>query len=198
MKNQPTIARRLFVTFVPQEWINNQSVPCGATEQKDATDHLLQLRLSEIHALRDRDISSDEFVDALAWAHYGPFEVRVVQAVKEYFGVGDLSDITQSMFDDACAGKLPPLGEDASDEDRSGYLRSWMLTYGEHALLFACEAEDIRHAIEQCENANPGDKIIGAFEVPAACLGRPATLNHVEHLRDMVSHQTDAALSALI
>jgi phage tail protein X len=166
-------------------------------EEIDATDHLLSLTLNELHAIKDRDGSSDEFVDAVAWGHYGPFEVRVVDAVQAYFGVSQLGEITQQMLDAAKAGELPALETQTPDVDRTHLLQSWMLTYGAYALLFACEAENITHAIEQCENANPGEAIIGAFKVPTACLGQAPSIGQVDHVREMVTQQTAQAAAAL-
>lgn len=197
MKTQTNILRRLFVTFVAQEWIGDVAMAFNPPEEIDATDHLLSLTLNELHAIKDRDGSSDEFVDAVAWGHYGPFEVRVVDAVQAYFGVSQLGEITQQMLDAAKAGELPALETQTPDVDRTHLLQSWMLTYGAYALLFACEAENITHAIEQCENANPGEAIIGAFKVPTACLGQTPTLDQVDHVREMVTQQTAQAAAAL-
>lgn len=197
MKTQTNILRRLFVTFVAQEWIGDVAMAFNPPEEIDATDHLLSLTLNELHAIKDRDGSSDEFVDAVAWGHYGPFEVRVFDAVQAYFGVSQLGEITQQMLGAAKAGELPAKETQTPDVDRTHLLQSWMLTYGAYALLFACEAENITHAIEQCENANPGEAIIGAFKVPTACLGQTATLDQVDHVREMVTQQTAQAAAAL-
>ena len=197
MKSHSNIIRRLLVTFVVQEWIGKTAMSFSPPEEVDATDQLLSLTLKELHSLKDRDGSSDEFVDAVAWGHYGPFEVRAVDAVLAYFGVAQLGDITQDMLDAAKAGELPAVDTQAPAAKRA-QLQSWMLTYGAFALLFACEAENISHAIEQCENANPGEAIIGAFKVPTACLGQAPSADQVNHVSDMVSRQTAQAASALI
>ena len=197
MKTHSNTIRRLLVTFVVQEWIGNTAMSFSPPEQVDATDHLMSLTLKELHSVKDRDGSSDEFVDAVAWGHYGPFEVRVVDALLAYFGVSQLGDITQQMLDAAKAGELPALDAQAPEADRSNLLQSWMLTYGAYALLFACEAENITHAIEQCENANTGEAIIGAFKVPTACLGQAPSIDQVDHVREMVTQQTAQAAAAL-
>lgn len=202
MKTPSNIAHRLLVTFIAQEWIGDVAMSFSQPETVDATEHLLSLSINEIHAIKDRDGSSDEFVDAVERGHYGPFEVRVVDAVLSYFGVSRLGDITQEMLDAARTGDLParaaaaPPSDNASLQEFSRLLSSWMLTYGEYALLFACEAEDINHAIEQCENANPGEAIIGAFKVPTACLGKAPVLDQIDHAREMVTQQTAQAAAA--
>lgn len=50
----------------------------------------------------------------------------------------------------------PPAGDTA--------LKPWTVVHGDAGQMFTCQAEDIAHAIEQCENANPNDAIQGAFE----------------------------------
>ena len=197
MKTHSNSIRRLLVTFVVQEWIGNTAMSFSPPEQVDATDHMLSLTLKELHSVKDRDGSSDDFVDAVAWGHYGPFEVRVVDALLAYFEVSQLGDITQQMLDAAKAGELPALDAKVPGVHRSHLLQSWMLTYGANALLFACEAEDINHAIEQCENAHPGETIIGAFKVPTACLGHSPSTDLVDHVREMVTLQTMQPTAAL-
>jgi hypothetical protein len=46
--------------------------------------------------------------------------------------------------------------------DRSHLLCAWSVLYGPHALKFECQAEDVLHAIEQCRNAYPDDKVVSA------------------------------------
>lgn len=48
------------------------------------------------------------------------------------------------------------------DASRETVLQDWTVEYGQQHLLFECQAEDIKHAIEQCENANPNDEVVGA------------------------------------
>ena len=196
MKTPSNITRRLLVAFVAQEWIGDVAMSFSPPEQVDATDHLLSLTLKELHSVKDRDGSSDEFIDAVALGHYGPFEVRVVDALLDYFCVSRLGEITQEMLDAANAGELPAMDAKAPEADNAN-LQSWMLTYGAYALLFACEAKNITHAIEQCRNANPGDAIIGAFKVPTVCLGQAPSLEQVDHVREMVTQQTAQAAAAL-
>lgn len=197
MKPHSNTIRRLLVDFVVQEWIDNVATSFSPPEKVDATDHLLNLTLKELHSIKDRDGSSDEFVDAVARGHYGPFEVRVVDAVRAYFAVSQLGEITQKMLDAAKAGELPAFDTKLPKADRKHLLQSWKLTYGAYALLFACEAENITDAIEQCQNANPGEVIIGAFRAPTACLGQRPSLEQVDHVREMVTRQTAQAAVAL-
>lgn len=50
----------------------------------------------------------------------------------------------------------------SDDQDRTHLLQDWTVCYGADALLFPCKAENISHAIEQCENAYPGDVVVSA------------------------------------
>lgn len=203
-------ARRLIVDFQPQEWIRDMAIPCGAVERVDATDYLHTLNLLEIHSLRDRPGSNDDFVDAVERGHYGPFEVRATDAVLEYFGVEILSDITQQMLDDAKAGKplfvdFPALEEatapqksavellDADYVAGDASLRDWIVMYGfaDGAMYFSCRAEDIHHAIQQCSDANPDMKIFSAFELPQ---GTGAT----ENLNELTSGPMSGASHSLL
>lgn len=48
--------------------------------------------------------------------------------------------------------------------DRSHLLKDWTVRYGESGLKFECQAEDIKHAIEQCENAyGPNDEVLATL-----------------------------------
>jgi len=47
--------------------------------------------------------------------------------------------------------------------ETSGDLQNWTVRYGESGLLFLCQAENIAHAIGQCENAYPGEPVVGAI-----------------------------------
>ena len=49
------------------------------------------------------------------------------------------------------------------EERAANELSAWTVLYGE-GNHFTCQAEDIHHAIEQCENAYPGENIVTAFE----------------------------------
>lgn len=203
MKHPSHIDHRLLVTFIPQEWIGRVAKSFSPPETVDATEHLLGLALNEIHAIKDRDGSSDQFVDAVERGHYGPFEVHVVDAVLSYFGVSQLCDITQAMLDAAKVGGLsgratvPLQGTDVPEQGCAQPLSLWMLTYGDLALFFACEARDIKHAISQCESANPGQVIMGAFKAPMACLGEGPKLEQAAYLRELLSQQTAQATALL-
>lgn len=83
-----------------------------------------------------------------------------------------LARATESSLFDELAGLVHPdvinrfcdLVTKVEQENRGGTtLTSWTVLHG-NGLHFTCEAEDIHHAIEQCENAYPGEYIITAFE----------------------------------
>lgn len=46
--------------------------------------------------------------------------------------------------------------------DRTHLLLDWTVRYGAESLLFHCRAENITHAVEQCENAYPDEVIVSA------------------------------------
>lgn len=54
------------------------------------------------------------------------------------------------------------------DYDAARPLRKWLLRYGEHALQFECDAQDIAHAVEQCRDAYPLDVVVSATLAEAA------------------------------
>lgn len=161
--NQPSARapRRLTVSFIPQQWISDVAIPCSAHEPVDATDHMLSLGLPQIHALRDASDSSDDFVDPLDRAHYGPYAVHCVEAICEYFSVDRLTNITEEMLAAARRGEY-------LEEDRTHLLRSWLVICGEDRMSFICQAEDVEHAIEQCRNAYPDEDVITAMRIPSA------------------------------
>lgn len=41
-------------------------------------------------------------------------------------------------------------------------LGAWTVLYGEEHLIFECQADTIAHAVEQCENAYPGEFVVSA------------------------------------
>lgn len=53
-------------------------------------------------------------------------------------------------------------------EDRTALLRTWLVIFGHDRLSFFCQAEDVEHAIEQCRNAYPDEKVIKAMRIPDA------------------------------
>lgn len=161
--NQPSARapRRLTVSFIPQQWISDVAIPCSAPEPVDATDHMLSLGLPQIHALRDASDSSDDFVDPLDRAHYGPYAVHCVEAICEYFSVDRLTNITEEMLAAARRGEY-------LEEDLTHLLRSWLVICGEDRMSFICQAEDVEHAIEQCRNAYPDEDVITAMRIPSA------------------------------
>ncbi|GBG14590.1 uncharacterized protein NMK_2189 [Novimethylophilus kurashikiensis] len=87
--------RRIEGTFVKQRWGGRKGDDAILVDYEwfDATDAILMLDHATLQALDDCGDTTDE----LGRSHVdwdGPFEVMVVDAVCEYFGVEELEDIT--------------------------------------------------------------------------------------------------------
>lgn len=86
--------KRIVGTMLKQVWVGDFPVDCGS-EKFDATTLVISLPLEQIHNLRDHDYSSDYVGQAyIKWD--GPHEVDIVSSVCEYFGVSELTDITEN------------------------------------------------------------------------------------------------------
>lgn len=107
--------RRIVGTFQRQRWSGPKqdlAIPEGEKEDFDATDAVLLLSLEELQRLADHDTSSDALgLRFIRWD--GPCEVAVVEAICDYFGVGELSDITEEAlaFARQEANPQPPVEE---------------------------------------------------------------------------------------
>lgn len=103
--------RRIIGTFFKQHWRDdNEPVDIGRVEF-DATDAILLMTLVDLHALEDRDDSTDAIGgNHVQWA--GPFEVEIVESICLYFGVDDLCAITDEALTYARGRANPaPWGE---------------------------------------------------------------------------------------
>lgn len=77
------------------------AIPLGE-ESFDATATILAMPLADILRIEDHQNSSDSIGEQHV-NHDGPFEVEIVDAIIEFFGVGELEEITQEMLDAAGA-----------------------------------------------------------------------------------------------
>ena len=89
---------RIQAHFQPQAWQNNCAVDIDGAFEQDVTASVLGLDLRRLVRLED----GSESAEALVIHHYdGPSHVRVVDAVRDYFAVSNLAEITQELLDSA-------------------------------------------------------------------------------------------------
>ncbi|KAF7962619.1 hypothetical protein AWV80_19355 [Cupriavidus sp. UYMU48A] len=86
------------MVFQPQAWIDDCAVDidCGITVV--VTHRVLSLSLDKIRRLGNQDFAIDTVLRAHALEHDGPCRVDVAEPVCEFFGVKDLSEITEDML----------------------------------------------------------------------------------------------------
>lgn len=103
--------KSIIALFQPQAWIDENAVDIDGKKEVDVTHRVLALSLTQIHGLKDYRNSTDDLVNATAVTieHDGPFTVRAVDSICEFFGVDTLSDITCEMLD-AARLEATPLG----------------------------------------------------------------------------------------
>lgn len=98
MNHQKRTEDRIEVVFQPQAWINDNAIDsdCGITVV--VTHRVLSLSLDKIRQLGQQDFAIDTVLRAHALEHDGPCRVDVAEPVCEFFGVKDLSEITEDML----------------------------------------------------------------------------------------------------
>ncbi len=88
--------KRILGQFEKQKWTgpkNDYAEPVGTVEF-DATDYVLSMNLGDILELDDAWITSDPVgIAHVQWS--GPYAVYIVEAVCSYFGIQELSELTQ-------------------------------------------------------------------------------------------------------
>ena len=87
--------------YIKQAWdSSNNSVNLGE-ESFVATEHVLAMRLEDIHELEDMRWSTDNIGEAHV-NHDGPHEVVITESIRQFFDVEELSEITQDQLEQAC------------------------------------------------------------------------------------------------
>lgn len=87
------MTRRIFARFQPQGWVNDCAVDLDGAYEFDVTEQVLALGRGRALALEDDSYESDELWHehpvAAERQHTGPFSVRVEDAIRGYYGVGE-------------------------------------------------------------------------------------------------------------
>lgn len=120
--------KRIMAAFQPQAWVNDHAMDIDHRTDVDVTDKVLSLPLDAIHRLADDDYCTDDLVDLQALGHNGPFYVEVSEQVCEFFGVAELSDVTEYMLASArqATVKTPQYqDEEVIGFDKDGRVMQW-------------------------------------------------------------------------
>ena len=158
---QPTEA--LFVNFYPQYWVGENVLPAGPAERVDVTDQVLAMSPEQIAAIKDGTASAETLVDPEMRGHYGPYTVTGEGALRAFFGVTSLSDVTQEIINDKRAGLVRRAPRAAPDlDDHAGV---WMMGVGVERVFFTCPAESIDEALEKTRQSFPGEPVSSACAV---------------------------------
>lgn len=100
--------RRITGTFIKQEWGGRKGDDAIliAEEDFDATDAILLMDYHDLIKVKDHDESSDSIgQDHVSWS--GPCEVRLGYSICDFFGVDEISEITQENFEYVRAARNP-------------------------------------------------------------------------------------------
>lgn len=152
----------LFANFIPQDWAGDRAVPAGAAEPVDVTDLILAMPATEIAALRDGTPGAEALVDPEALGHYGPYTVSCEAALRGFFGVKSLSELTQQIVDDKLAAR--PRHTVRSSPELEGD-PVWVVGVGHKKEIFTCQAASIDSALEQTRMAFPGQPVSSVYAV---------------------------------
>lgn len=95
---QPT--EPLFVNFYPQYWVGAGVHPAGPAERVDVTDQVLAMSAEQISLIKDGTATADALVDPEMRGHYGPYSVTCEGALRAFFGVASLSEVTHEAIND--------------------------------------------------------------------------------------------------
>lgn len=88
---------KIIAAFQAQEVRGDLYCSVGDPVAVDVTERVLLQDATDIKRLRDDDYPSDHLCGEQADRHGGPFRVEVQEAIQQFFGVDDLSEITQDM-----------------------------------------------------------------------------------------------------
>lgn len=91
------VIRRVIAHFQPQAWVHGYALDIDGDCDLDVTERLLEMPLIDIQTLDDDYYPSDELVYGMT-GHIGPHKHTVKNSVLEFFGVADLSEITETML----------------------------------------------------------------------------------------------------
>ncbi len=152
----------LFVSFYPQYWVGESAVPAGPAERVDVTDAVLAMPATEISALRDASPDADALVDPEARGHYGPYTVACEGALRAFFKVDGLADLTQEIVDKKKEG-MTLMKRRAAPELDGGSI--WMMAVGAERVFFTCHADSIDQALAQTRDAFPGQPVASACSI---------------------------------
>jgi len=102
--------RRILARFVPQAWVNDYAVDIDSAQFFDVTQQIFEMPVEAIRVLRDNRESTDDLCrnGPQAFGHNGPFRVEVTEALKEFFGVESLDQLTQEIKDKAFEERRQP------------------------------------------------------------------------------------------
>lgn len=157
---QPT--EPLFVNFYPQYWVGDNALPAGPAERVDVTDQVLAMSAAELAAIQDGTASADALVDPETRGHYGPYTVTCEAALRGFFGVTSLSELTQEIITDKKAGLVRRAPRGAPDLDTGSV---WMMGVGVERVFFTCRADSIDEALAQTRQTFPGEPVSSACAV---------------------------------
>lgn len=152
----------LFINFYPQYWVGQGMLPAGPAERIDVTEKVLSMAPEEIAAITDGTPAADRLVDPEERGHYGPYTVSCEGALRAFFGVSSLADVTQAIIDEKKAGVIRRPPRAAPDLDGGGM---WMMGVGLDPVFFACRADSIDDALAQTRQSFPGEPVSSACAV---------------------------------
>lgn len=88
----------IIATFQPQAWVGDNTINIDGVLYLDVTRKVLALNLAELHAITDDKESADDLIGIDDVSHQGPFTVTVESSICEYFGVSEVSDVSDEML----------------------------------------------------------------------------------------------------
>lgn len=152
----------LFVQFHPQTWVGEQPVSAGAAERVDVTDQVLAMAVADIATLQDCTPAANALVDAESRGHYGPYTVCCEAALRNFFGVKSLAELTQDIVDEMREGRarIAPRSSPELEGDAI-----WMMGVGRERVYFTCHAASIDDALAQTRTSFPGEPVSSACAV---------------------------------
>lgn len=157
---QPT--EPLFVNFYPQYWVGDNALPVGRAERVDVTDQVLAMTPQDIAAIQDGTASADALIDPEMRGHYGPYTVTAEAALRAFFGVTSLSEVTQEIINGKKAGLVRRTRRSAPELDDGSV---WMMAVGVDRVFFTCRADSIDQALAKARESFPGEPVSSACAV---------------------------------